>query len=133
MNNEPSEPVELVPLTLVADELGVSRGEFEYQYAADITVDDIGLRCVPALVARRLIADRDAREAMMLEAARRRDAEAEANWRPPVGVPAIEGLTARETMMANEPPPPGRRVSPIEDALAGGDLVRRPVPKVDDQ
>jgi hypothetical protein len=117
MNNTP-ESIELVPLSLIADELGMSRGEFEYRYGADVTVDDIGLRCIPAPVAKRIIADRAAAEAVMLEAARKRDAEAEANWRPPVGVPAIEGLTAFQTVMANEPPPEWKtRVSPAQEFL----------------
>ena len=75
-------PVDLVPLGLVAGELGMGRGELEYRYAADVTVDDIGLRCLPAPVARRIVAERDEAKAKQLELVRKRDAEEEAKWRP---------------------------------------------------
>jgi hypothetical protein len=111
------EPVELVPLGLVADELAMSRGEFEYRHAADVVRDDIGLRCVPAAVARRIITERDEGEARRLEDIRRRDAEAEAQWRPPVGIPAVDGLSAVETVLAGADAPEWKRVSPGREWL----------------
>ena len=102
-------PVELVPLGLVADELGTSRAEIAYRHAADVVVDDIGLRCLPADVVKRLVADRDAAERWRVEDMRRR-AEQEAENPPaaPRGLPASEvpeGLNPALFIMARDGAP----------------------------
>jgi len=96
------------------------------QLGDEVTVDDIGRRCVSRDVARRLLAERAAAEQRRREVLQRNAATSQP---PPVhgGTPASEvpdGMTAAEYMMANDPDRDmGRRRSVLEDALAGGGPV----------
>ena len=90
---------DLVPLSLVAAELGESIGTTERRFHQSVTVDDVGLRAVPAGVVRAFFEDRAALQARAAE----RRKKAREGRRPvsvPVGIPAGEDMSAFETMMS---------------------------------
>ena len=102
------DPAELVPLGLLALKLGEQPDTLAHRLGGDVVRDDVGLRAVPVGVAKRCVADRDAAERWQLEEVRRRDAEAEAKWRPPRGLPASEvpeGIDPALFLMARDGPP----------------------------
>jgi hypothetical protein len=71
------------------------------QLAGLVVLDDIGRRAVPREVARRLLEERAAAEERRREERRRRAEElARRQPRPPRGVPAVEGMSAYESMLA---------------------------------
>jgi hypothetical protein len=116
---------ELVPVVLIALELG-EPVELVTDHLGDaVQLDDLGMRAVPASVAKEFLAGR-AEQAARIEDQGRRLLEAQAPTPVAVGVKAVEGLDAHESLMSA----PGYttvkeefgRPSPtfLEDALAEG-------------
>lgn len=91
--------IDLVSIALIAVETNEPVDNVAARFGDDVVVDDIGMRSVPATVA----ADFFARRARAAERRKQLLAErfAAASKSPaPVGVPAVDGLSAIETMMA---------------------------------
>ena len=96
------QPAELVPISLIAAEIGETVGWVANHFGAAVTLDDLGLRSVAASVAREFFTDRREWKARQEEAHRRQAAEIERKY-PKVrvaGVPAQDGLTAVESLTA---------------------------------
>ena len=90
----------LVPLALVAIETGEHIDALVGRFAADLVLDDVGMRAVPAAVVRRFFTERAEWEARQ-EEERRARAGKRRKHTVPTGLPAKEGLTAFETIMAS--------------------------------
>ncbi|HSJ34189.1 MAG TPA: hypothetical protein VLB85_03970 [Acidimicrobiia bacterium] len=101
--NADLESSDLVPLAVIAVEVGQSVDKIGHRFAVAVVTDDIGLRAVPADAARRFFTERADWKARHEEQARRR-AEEMASKKPvlPAGAPTQEGLTAVEALMAAE-------------------------------
>jgi hypothetical protein len=97
--------LELVPLALLAGELGEPIDELARRLGDDVVRDDLGLRAVPGDVATSAIVARDELVAEHRRTAERNEATtaaiADQHRSASGGVPAIEGLSAFETMMTN--------------------------------
>jgi hypothetical protein len=98
-------PSDLVPISLIAPELGEQLETLAERLAPNVVTDDIGLRCVAADVARRLISEHRARQAAVAErmaAAFEALVVAESQRRRPLGIPvplgASSDVTALEVM-----------------------------------
>ncbi len=93
---------DLVPLSLVAAELGESIGTTEQRFVESVTVDDVGLRAVPAGVVREFFEEQKARQARVAE---RRQQQLE-NKKPtpvvPAGIPAVDDQTAFEALAGSD-------------------------------
>lgn len=108
----PAAPPEsdLIPLALIAAEVGESVDRLAHRFGEAVTVDDIGMRAVRADVARQFFTGRAEWKAQHDEKARRRREELAEKSRPLAGVPAQEGMTPFEAMAAA-----GEVVSPSEE------------------
>lgn len=95
------EETELVPLALIALEVDEPTELVADRLGEAVQLDDVGMRAVPAEVARRFLTERAEQTARMEEQSRRLQ-ELEA---PPVpaGIPAIEGATPMASVMAADP------------------------------
>jgi hypothetical protein len=91
----------------------------------EVVFDDLGRRCVSRDAARRLFAERAASEARRVEVQRRVDEGfAKSAAGVPRGVPALEGASAFESMLAASPPDrPRRRQSVLEHALTNDGVL----------
>jgi len=151
MNNTDTDivdPVELVPIGLIAAEIGLPLDELARRLADDVTFDDIGLSAVAVDVARTVIVEH--RERQLIAAAttgRNQEVTEELaeQYRPRLSMaPSATALaelgysSPQEYMAAQmaaevEAAGSGRR-HVFEDALgAGGDLVYRPIRDGGDQ
>ncbi len=145
-DNSHNDTAELVPLALLAAELGEPLDELAGRLADDVTFDDIGLSAVAVDVARNVIAEH--RERLLVAAAttarnQENTEELAEQYRPRLSAPSAVELaeagyaTPQEWMaaqMAAEVKAAGGRRHVLEDALdAGGDLVYRPIRDGDDQ
>jgi antitoxin component of MazEF toxin-antitoxin module len=136
------DPAELIPLAQLAAEgfgydnpalVRTPRDAVDVlaaQFGDEVTVDDIGRRCVTRDVARRLLAERAAAEQRQREVMERNAA----NSQPlPVhgGIPTSEipeGMTPAEYWMSIDPDrDKGRRRSVLEDALANDGPAYHPI------
>jgi hypothetical protein len=101
----------------------------------EIELDDLGCLSVSRDTARRLFAERTAGEQRRAELQSRHDEElAESAAGVPRGVPALEGASALESMMAAAPPEPKRRRSVLETALSKDDaLIYEPIIRDEDE
>jgi len=138
--------VELVPIGLIAAEIGEPLDELARRLGVAVTYDDVGLRCVAVATARTVISEH--REHQLVAAAtsarnQKVTEELAERHRPRVwSAPSATALaelgyaTPQEWMaasMAAEVETAGGRRHVFEDALeAGGDLVYRPVPRESD-
>ena len=58
MNNETHDPIELVPVALIAVEVGERPDVIAHRFGDVLVLDDIGMRAVPVDAARRFFAER---------------------------------------------------------------------------
>lgn len=94
----PVDRPDLVPIALIALEIGGSVDRLVRRFGAEVVVDDVGMRAVPAETARRFFAERAEREARIAEANAQRP---KASVPVPAGVPAVEGAqTGFESLVA---------------------------------
>lgn len=115
MNEKTTEQVllpesDLIPLALIAAEVGETVDEIAYQFGGEVETDDVGIRSVTATAARRFFTERDEQRSQQEEQRSRRAAK---KTPTPIlaGVPAVEGLTPFESMAAAG----GGVVSPSEE------------------
>jgi hypothetical protein len=94
-------PTDLIPLSsLSAEGLGPVDA-LARQLAGLVQRDDIGRRAIPRDVARDLLAARAAaEERQRMQRQRRAEERAKRRPRPPRGVPAVDGMSAYESMLA---------------------------------
>ena len=119
---EPAEPP--ISLVTIAGELGEPIDALAFRVADDVFLEArSGLRCVSVATCRRLIDERDELAAEHAAIAERNAANtraiAEQHRSPGRGVPAIEGASAVEAMLANgeEPEWKRQRVSVAQEFL----------------
>jgi hypothetical protein len=92
---------DLVPLALIAIELGEPVELVADRLRDVVRLDDVGMRVVPAAAARQFFFARAEQEARMADQARRIEQGLEPSPIP-IGVPAQEGSTPLESLMAGD-------------------------------
>ncbi len=118
---------DLVPLALLAVEVGEPVDRIVPRFGDEITVDDVGMRAVSASATRRFFTERAEQKARQDEAARRCREEKAPQPKPAPGVPAPEGAESGvEALMMSagweSPTDEFGRPSPnfLEEELAAG-------------
>jgi hypothetical protein len=131
MNEKTNEQVllpesDLIPLALVAAEVGETVDRMAYRFGDEVETDDVGMRSISASVARRFFTERAEQRARQEEQQRQRAGQ-KAQKPVVVGVPAVEGASAYESMLAatglvTPDQEFGRREAPrfLEEALEAG-------------
>jgi hypothetical protein len=90
---------DLIPLGLIAAESGNTVAWVAIRFGDSVVLDDLGMRAINATEARAFFAERAEEKARRVEEQRRRAEEG--RKRPVVvGVPAMEGVTPYESMIA---------------------------------
>jgi hypothetical protein len=116
---------ELIPIVLIALELGEPVELLVEELGGVVRLDDLGMRAVPSSVAKEFLAGRREQTARIADQSRRLQ-EGHETLPVAIGVPALEGLDAHESLMAAPGfttvkeefgLPPARF---LEDALAEG-------------
>jgi hypothetical protein len=98
--NTPTPP--LVPVSIVASEVGVDSDTLAARHAADVITDVIGVRCLPTDLAQRLVADH--RAAVQAQRARWAAQEAERRLKPDRAMQLRQRLRARSAAEVNGVP-----------------------------
>jgi hypothetical protein len=93
---------ELVPLALIALEVDEPVELVADRLGDAVRLDDVGMRTIPAAVAREFLAGRAEQAARMEDQARRLQESLE-SLPVPAGLPAQEGLTPLESLMSADP------------------------------
>lgn len=102
---------DLIPLALIAAEIGEGVDRLALRFGEEVTVDDVGMRAVSASAAREFFTERAEQKARQEEAARRRREERRPTDRRPAGLPAPEGAeTGVEALMMSD-----KWVSPADE------------------
>ena len=79
---------------------GDSVDQIAHRLGGEVMLDDLGRRCLSRATARRLVEERREREQRVAEERRKRLEERQPRPAPAAGLPAIEGMSAFETMLA---------------------------------
>lgn len=94
---------DLIPLAMIAVEVGESVDRIAHRFDGEVVEDDIGMRAVAASVAREFFHQRAERKSRRIAEQRRRTEEAAALKKVvPAGAPAQEGMTPMEALVAAE-------------------------------
>ena len=91
---------DLIPLALIAAEIGETVGWVANRFGEAVTVDDVGMRAISPAEARAFFAERAEEKARRVEEQRRRGQEAAQKRPVVVGVPAQPGMSPYESMVA---------------------------------
>jgi hypothetical protein len=115
---EAPEAADLVPLALIAAEIGESVGWVAHRFGEAVVVDDVGMRAVPVDAARAFFTERREWKERFYANAKRRAAEQGRNKVRVKGVPAQDGMSPFESMLAAA----DQYVTPSQEFGPGWDL-----------